>query len=123
MDPLYETPTRKYCFPRILYTSNPGGIGHDYLKKAIVIPSKRLPESTIFIAPDEDGGFLRQFVPAKLRDNPAILAGTHFTLSARRLPGRFFQKHAIAMPFSTFVYFHFPVYAYRAFSPNIADIC
>lgn len=56
-------------FPRCLYTSNPGGPGHSYLKRAFI--DSALP-GAIWTAPDDDGGFSRQFIPARLIDNPSI---------------------------------------------------
>lgn len=56
-------------FPRILYTSNPGGEGHAYFKKWFVDAAKALE---IWTTPDSEGGFSRQFIPARLTDNPSI---------------------------------------------------
>lgn len=56
-------------FPRSLLTSNPGGIGHAYLKRAFVDAH---PPMTLFQAPVKDGGLLRQYIPARLTDNPSI---------------------------------------------------
>lgn len=51
-------------FPRIMYCSNPGGVGHDYFKTSFVDHGKRL-----WRAPPSDGGMTRMYVPAKLADN------------------------------------------------------
>lgn len=56
-------------FPRILYTSNPGGPGHHYFKKWFI---DVVPAWDIWDTPDSEGGFKRQFIPAKLVDNPSI---------------------------------------------------
>lgn len=56
-------------FPRILCGSNPGGIGHQFVK-ATWIDCK--PSMEIWRTPDDEGGFLRQFIPARLSDNPSI---------------------------------------------------
>lgn len=56
-------------FPRILATSNPGNIGHNWVKAMFVSP--RLPY-TIERMPPADGGMLRQYVPALLEDNPTM---------------------------------------------------
>lgn len=59
----------EYYFPRAIYTSNPGGIGHRYLKAGFIqgftpgVPHK---------APASDGGHLRDFIPAKVDDNPSL---------------------------------------------------
>lgn len=52
-------------FPRILYTANPGGVGHHYFKSNFVDfgPGK------IHQAPEEEGSMLREYVPALLSDN------------------------------------------------------
>ena len=58
-------------FPRILACSNPGNIGHQYVKAAFIDP--RAPFE-IEWASDDEGGMLRQFVPSKLADNPHMEA-------------------------------------------------
>lgn len=60
----------KNLLPRILYASNPGGVGHHYFKSNFV----DFGAGTIFKAPDEEGGMLREYVPAKLTDNKVLLA-------------------------------------------------
>ncbi len=64
----------KKLFPRVLYTLNPGGIGHAFFKAKFVKALKRGPDgvSEIVRQPDEEGGKLRQFIQAKLDDNPSI---------------------------------------------------
>lgn len=59
----------EYSFPRALYATNPGGEGHAYLKKYFVDPSKG---DGIWRAPDSEGGMLRQFIRARLTDNPSV---------------------------------------------------
>ena len=64
-------------FPRILCSGNPGGIGHDWVKRRFVdhkpfniVDSKKLP------ARDDgtkEGGKLRIFIPARAEDNPSLL--------------------------------------------------
>jgi ribosomal protein L31 len=56
-------------FPRILLGSNPGGISHASHRKEFVKIAKPL---TITRMPKSRGGMLRQFVPARLDDNPSI---------------------------------------------------
>lgn len=56
-------------FPRILCGSNPGGIGHQFVKSTWIDPK---PELEIWQTPDMEGGFLRQYIPARLSDNPSI---------------------------------------------------
>ena len=58
-------------FPRILCGSNPGNIGHHWVKAAFV--DARAPLTVEETAPSE-GGMLRQFIPALLDDNPSMAA-------------------------------------------------
>lgn len=60
----------KGFFPRILNGSNPGNVGHLWVKGAFVDPA---PPMDIRRTSDEEGGLLRQFIPARLEDNPSML--------------------------------------------------
>jgi hypothetical protein len=56
--------------PRILCGANPGNVGHLFVKSsfidgAVPLEARRMPE--------EDGGMLRQYIPARLDDNPSML--------------------------------------------------
>lgn len=56
-------------FPRILAGANPGNIGHLFVKRTFVdggdtYECRRMPA--------EEGGMLRQFIPALLEDNPSM---------------------------------------------------
>lgn len=62
----------KARLPRIEAASNPGSIGHAWVKRTFINPK---PELEIWRAPPEEGGMLRQFIPSKLSDNPALLKG------------------------------------------------
>jgi len=57
-------------FPRILCSANPGGEGHNWVKAAWV---DLAPPMTITQMPDEEGGMLRQYIPAKMQDNPSLM--------------------------------------------------
>lgn len=59
-------------FPRVIYLTNPGGPGHVYLKRALWEPAQALTPYNTWRAAGEDGGFIRQFIPAKLSDNPSL---------------------------------------------------
>jgi|TARA_Y100000310_G_scaffold145087_1_gene144439 hypothetical protein len=59
--------------PRIECGSNPGQIGHAFVKKAWR-PNEKPYENRIWNAPRSEGGLKRQFIPAKLKDNTALLA-------------------------------------------------
>lgn len=56
-------------FPRIICGSNPGGIGHNWVKAAFIDGA---PPMAITKMPDAEGGKLRQYIPAKLSDNPSM---------------------------------------------------
>ena len=65
-----ELPARhRQRFPRILTSANPGGIGHNWVKATFVDLAK--PFSVVQVSPGE-GGMRRQFIPARLEDNPAL---------------------------------------------------
>lgn len=55
-------------FPRIVCGSNPGNIGHNWVKAAFVDYGTRMHRT-----PPEEGGMLRQFIPARMEDNPDLL--------------------------------------------------
>lgn len=59
----------EYQFPRVFYTSNPIGPGKLFFKKNFVDGRK---PGEIWRASDSDGGMLRQFIPARLNDNPSL---------------------------------------------------
>lgn len=56
-------------FPRILCGSNPGNVGHQWVKAAFIDARPALQADRVTAA---EGGMLRQFIPAKLSDNPSI---------------------------------------------------
>jgi len=58
-----------HLFPRILCGSNPGGIGHNWVKQTFVSSA---PPLKVWRVPRKDGGMLRQYIPAKLNDNPTM---------------------------------------------------
>jgi len=59
----------KHVFPRIICGSNPGSLGHNWVKAAFVDPA---PPMTLLPQTPEEGGLLRQYVPARLSDNPTL---------------------------------------------------
>ncbi len=63
-------PQFKGMFPRIICGSNPGAIGHNWVKFAFIDNAK---EYEIRRMPKTEGGMLRQFIPARLEDNPALV--------------------------------------------------
>ncbi|MBB5051133.1 hypothetical protein HNQ36_001087 [Afipia massiliensis] len=56
-------------FPRILCGANPGGIGHQFVKATFIDGVAPL---RIYRAANDEGGMLRQYIPAKLEDNPSM---------------------------------------------------
>lgn len=56
-------------FPRILGGTNPGGKGHHFFKAGWV----DLGPETVTRMEKTEGGMLRQFIPARVEDNPSIL--------------------------------------------------
>lgn len=59
----------EYCLPKATYTCNPAGPGKAYLKQQFVDGHR---PSELWRAADEDGGMIRQFIPARLNDNPSL---------------------------------------------------
>ncbi|MCP4365417.1 MAG: terminase [Planctomycetes bacterium] len=57
------------CFPRIVCGTNPGNIGHLWVKKCFLDKAEPME---IWKTPDDEGGMMRQFIPALLEDNPAM---------------------------------------------------
>lgn len=58
-------------FPRIVCSSNPGNIGHVWVKAAFVDTCR---DGNLHQMPDGEGGMLRQYIPARLPDNPSMAA-------------------------------------------------
>lgn len=59
----------KGLFPRILYTANPGGVGHHYFKSNFV----DFGEGHVFQAPEDEGSMRREYIPARLHDNKVLI--------------------------------------------------
>ncbi|MBI5138014.1 MAG: terminase [Nitrospirae bacterium] len=57
--------------PRIECASNPGSVGHAWVKAAWVAPAE---PGRVWRARPEEGGMRRQYIPARLADNPTLLA-------------------------------------------------
>jgi hypothetical protein len=58
------------CFPRVLCGANPGNIGHQWVKATFI--DGRMPLA-VERTPRHEGGMLRQFIPARLEDNPSMM--------------------------------------------------
>ena len=59
----------KSKLPRIEAASNPGSIGHAWVKRTFISPK---PPNEIWRVSGDEGGMLRQYIPAKLADNPHL---------------------------------------------------
>jgi hypothetical protein len=59
----------KQSLPKIICSSNPGGVGHEFVKSYFIENKESMK---LYRMPKEDGGMLRQFIPAKLSDNPTM---------------------------------------------------
>lgn len=59
----------KGLFPRILYTANPGGVGHHYFKSNFV----DIGPGHVFQAPEDEGSMTREYIPAKVDDNRVLV--------------------------------------------------
>lgn len=57
-------------FPRILASTNPGGIGHNWVRAEWIAKLKPFELKQMS---REDGGLIRQFIPARLADNPTLI--------------------------------------------------
>lgn len=67
-------------FPRILYTANPIGESVGYFRRNFVLPS---PPFEVWRAADNEGGFLRAYIPSRIEDN----IGADKEAQRRRLSG------------------------------------
>ena len=56
--------------PLIFCGSNPGGIGHNWVKRMFVTAA---PAMAIVKQPKREGGMMRQYIPAKMTDNPTLM--------------------------------------------------
>lgn len=56
-------------FPRIMCSANPGNIGHLFVKATFIDNAEPMQ---IRQMPANEGGMLRQFIPARLEDNPSM---------------------------------------------------
>jgi hypothetical protein len=59
----------KGVLPRIVCASNPGNIGHAFVKGMFI---DGVEPYEIREMPDDEGGLKRQFIPARLEDNPTM---------------------------------------------------
>lgn len=71
--------TKASWLETILYTANPGSVGHTYFLDNFVNPGE-LGKYGAWKAPPEEGGLKRAFLPAKLTDNPSLSERYSFIL-------------------------------------------
>jgi hypothetical protein len=57
-------------FPRIFASANPGNIGHLWVKETFIAGVQPLVAR---LMPASEGGMIRQFIPARLEDNPSMM--------------------------------------------------
>lgn len=57
-------------FPKIVVGANPGGIGHGWVKRTFI--DNAIPMQ-IRMTPESEGGMLRQYIPARMDDNPTLM--------------------------------------------------
>ena len=71
-------------FPRIVFASNPGGPGHDFLKRTFILPSpvEEIFSDTSMIKNPTDKPWPTIFIPAKIRDNKYLAEGYEGQFSA-----------------------------------------
>ncbi len=62
-------PQYQGLFPRIICGSNPGNIGHLWVKTAFI---DGVEPMALRHMPDSEGGMIRQYIPARLDDNPSM---------------------------------------------------
>lgn len=60
----------KGLFPRIICGSNPGNIGHHFVKATFI--DNHVPLE-VYKAPAEEGGMMRQYIPARVADNKSLM--------------------------------------------------
>jgi hypothetical protein len=63
-------PQFQHKIPGIYTSSNPGGVGHAWVKRRWIDTAKPYQCKR---APDDEGGMLRQYIPGRLQDNPILL--------------------------------------------------
>ena len=59
----------KTRLPRIETASNPGSVGHAWVKRTFINPK---PAGEMWRTPPDEGGMLRQYIPSRLSDNPYL---------------------------------------------------
>lgn len=63
-------PQYRKSFPRIICGANPGGVGHQFVKTTFIDGVRPMQS---YFTPKSEGGMLRQYIPARLEDNPSLV--------------------------------------------------
>ena len=79
----------RHKIPGIVCGSNPGGIGHQFVKSRWVDKGQPMQ---LWRAPRNEGGMVRQYIPGKLEDNPILLTSD---------PGYIDRLDALPEPYRT----------------------
>lgn len=83
---IYEIFGSDFTLPKIICGSNPGNVGHTFVKQTFVDMLKPFEVKRM---PPEEGGMLRQYVPALLEDNPSLMEND---------PGYEMRLHGLGSP-------------------------
>lgn len=67
---IYQIFTADFTLPKIICGSNPGNVGHTFVKNTFVDMLKPFEVKKMT---SEEGGMLRQYIPALLEDNPSLM--------------------------------------------------
>lgn len=59
----------QHLLPRIICGTNPGGVGHQWVKSRWIDPA---PPGTMWQTPKDQGGMVRVYIPGLLEDNPTL---------------------------------------------------
>lgn len=76
----------RFVLPKIICGSNPGNIGHSFVKQTFV---DVCPPYELKQMPPTEGGMLRQYIPALLEDNPSLMEND---------PGYEMRLHGLGSP-------------------------
>lgn len=66
---LVVPPGIHWSFPKVISGTNPGNVGHNWVKEAFITPAAPYE---IWQTPNSEGGLQRQYIPAKLDDNKSM---------------------------------------------------
>lgn len=67
---IYQIFEKDFTLPKIICGSNPGNIGHQFVKQTFIDMLTPFEPTKM---PPEEGGMVRQYIPALLEDNPTLM--------------------------------------------------